>query len=75
MGTTVTLDKTTLAFIAFVACPVLGLVSAVMGLVMILTGDVAMGVVFLVVVAQVFVLGGLWATRKRRSLLQDRAGQ
>jgi uncharacterized membrane protein YpjA len=69
------LNKTTLTFIAFVACPVLGLVTAVMGLVMILSGDVIPGVVFLVVLTQVFVFGGIWATRKRSSLPQDSSGQ
>jgi hypothetical protein len=69
------LNKTTLTFIAFIACPVLGLVTAVMGLVMILSGDVVPGVIFLVVLTQVFVAGGIWASRKRSSLLQDGSGQ
>jgi uncharacterized membrane protein YpjA len=71
----VLLNKTTLTFIAFVACPVLGLVTAVMGLVMILSGDVIPGVIFLVVLTQAFVFGGIWATRKRSSLTQDSSGQ
>ncbi|HEY4614759.1 MAG TPA: NF038396 family protein [Citricoccus sp.] len=69
------LNKTTLTFIAFIACPVLGLVTAVMGLVMILAGDVIPGVIFLVVLTQVFVAGGIWASRKRSSLLQDGSGR
>lgn len=69
------LNKTTLTFIAFVACPVLGLVTAVMGLVMILSGDVIPGVIFLVVLTQVFVVGGIWATRKRSSLLKGQSGR
>ncbi|MCY1158321.1 MAG: hypothetical protein MOP51_1345 [Citricoccus sp.] len=69
------LNKTTLTFIAFVACPVLGLVTALMGLIMILSGDVIPGVIFLVVLTQVFVFGGIWATRKRSSLLKDGSGQ
>jgi uncharacterized membrane protein YpjA len=71
----VLLNRTTLTFIAFVACPVLGLVTAVMGLVMILSGDVIPGVIFLVVLTQVFVVGGIWATRKRSSLLKDQSGR
>lgn len=69
------LNKSTLTFIAFVACPVLGLVTAVMGLVLILSGSVVPGVVFLVILTQVFVVGGIWASRKRSSLLQDQSGQ
>lgn len=68
------LNKTTLTFIAFVACPILGLVSAVMGLVMIFTDNLVMGVVFLVLVTQVFIVGGIWALMKRRSLTQDPEG-
>jgi hypothetical protein len=69
------LNKTTLTFIAFIACPVLGLVTAVMGLVMIFTDNVVMGVVFLVLLTQVFIFGGLWATLKRKSLTGDTTGQ
>ncbi|NUL48544.1 hypothetical protein F7P69_25540 [Cellulosimicrobium funkei] len=69
------LNKTTLTFIAFVACPILGLVTAVMGLIMIFTDNVVMGVVFLVVLTQVFIFGGLWATLKRKSLTEDSSGQ
>lgn len=69
------LNRTTLTFIAFIACPVLGLVSAVMGLVMILSGDVIPGVIFVVVLTQVFVVAGVWTTRKRNSLLGDERGQ
>ncbi|MFC7401138.1 NF038396 family protein [Citricoccus sp. GCM10030269] len=65
------LNKTSLTFIAFIACPILGLVTAVMGLVMIFTDNVIMGVVFLVLLTQVFIAGGVWATLKRRSLTQD----
>lgn len=68
------MNKTTLTFIAFIACPILGLVTAVMGLVMIFTGNLVMGVVFLVVLTQVFIVGGLWALTKRRSLTSDPEG-
>ncbi|MGM7671379.1 NF038396 family protein [Microbacterium sp. A93] len=68
------MNKTTLTFIAFIACPILGLVTAVMGLVMIFTGNVVMGVVFLVVLTQVFIFGGLWALKKRTSLTSDTEG-
>lgn len=68
------MNKTTLTFIAFIACPILGLVTAVMGLVMIFTDNVVMGVVFLVVLTQVFIAGGLWALMKRRSLTADPEG-
>ncbi|WP_413544004.1 NF038396 family protein [Citricoccus nitrophenolicus] len=69
------MNKTTLTFIAFIACPILGLVTAVMGLVMIFTDNVLMGVIFLVVLTQVFIFGGLWALMKRRSLTGDPGGQ
>ncbi|MFB9071791.1 NF038396 family protein [Citricoccus parietis] len=49
--------------------------TAVMGLVMIFTDNVVMGVVFLVVLTQVFIFGGLWATLKRKSLTEDSSGQ
>lgn len=69
------MNKTTLTFIAFIACPILGLVTAVMGLVMIFTDNLVMGVIFLVVLTQVFIFGGLWALMKRKSLTSDPGGQ
>lgn len=68
------MNKTTLTFIAFIACPILGLVTAVMGLVMIFTDNLVMGVVFLVLLTQVFIFGGIWALMKRKSLTGDTEG-
>lgn len=65
------MNKTTLTFIAFIACPILGLVTAVMGLVMIFTDNLVMGVIFLVLITQIFVLGGIWALMKRKTLTRD----
>ena len=63
------LNRQTLTFIAFILAPVLGLVTAVMGLVLVLQDKVVAGVVFLVVLTQVFVVLGLWAYAQRRKLL------
>ena len=63
------LNRQTLTFIAFILAPVLGLVTAVMGLVLVLQDKVVAGVVFLVVLTQVFVGLGLWAYAQRRKLL------
>ena len=65
------MNRTTLTFIAFIACPILGLVTAVMGLVMIFTDNLVMGVIFLVLITQIFVLGGIWALMKRKTLTRD----
>ena len=69
------LDKTSLTFIAFIACPLLGLITAIMGVVFIVTGKTILGIVFLVLITQVFILGGLWALRRRQSLIEDTSGQ
>lgn len=63
------LNRQTLTFIAFILAPVLGLVTAVMGLVLVLQDKVVAGVVFLVVLTQVFVVLGLWAYAQRKKLL------
>lgn len=62
------LNHQTLAFLAFILAPVLGLVTAVMGLIFVLQGHTVIGVVFLVLITQVFVALGLWANARRRSL-------
>ena len=68
-GTVGFLNRQTLTFIAFILAPVLGLVTAVMGLVLVLQDKVVAGVVFLVVLTQVFVVLGLWAYAQRKKLL------
>lgn len=60
------LDQQSITFLALIACPILALVCAGMGLVFILQGHLIVGVLFILVLAQVFVAGGLWASSRRK---------
>ncbi|MGW3945594.1 NF038396 family protein [Micrococcus endophyticus] len=59
-------------FLALVACPVLAFVCAVMGLILVLQGKTIAGLVFLIVLTQVFAVGGLIAWNKRKRAQQGR---
>lgn len=59
-------DAQTLTFLALIALPILGLVTAVMGFIFILQGHLVAGLIFLLVLTQVFIFGGLWAYTKRK---------
>src|SRR5690625_5014563 len=61
-----------LAFIGLVAGPLLALISAGMGLYLVLTGKTIAGVVFILVLTQAFIGVGLWAynARKKHALAQ-----
>lgn len=54
-------------FLALVAFPVLAFACAVLGLILVLQGKVVAGLVFLLVLTQLFAVGGLitWNRRKR----------
>lgn len=60
------LDGQAVAFLALIAFPVLAFVCAVMGLVLVLQGKVVVGLVFLLVLTQVFAVGGLITWNRRR---------
>ena len=57
-----------LAFIGLVAGPLLALVCAGMGLYLVLTGKTIAGVVFILVLTQLFIGLGLWAYNARKKL-------
>ncbi|GAA4475446.1 hypothetical protein GCM10023190_11040 [Enteractinococcus fodinae] len=61
-----------LAFIGLVAGPLLALVSAGMGLYLVLTGHTVAGILFILVLTQAFIGVGLWAynARKKHALAQ-----
>ncbi|MDQ0709721.1 hypothetical protein QFZ52_002373 [Arthrobacter woluwensis] len=61
--------------LGYMLFPLLGLVTAVLGLFMILGGNRIPGVIVLVVVTQVFVFGSWWAVKKRRTALAEEASQ
>ncbi|WP_288817772.1 NF038396 family protein [uncultured Micrococcus sp.] len=66
-GSSGLLDKDALNFIALIACPLLAVVTAIMGLTMIVNGHVLAGLLFLLLLTQAFAIGGLVAwTRRRR---------
>ncbi|WP_295017475.1 NF038396 family protein [uncultured Micrococcus sp.] len=53
-------------FLALVAFPVLAFACAVLGLILVLQGKVAAGLVFLLVLTQLCALGGLLAWNRRK---------
>lgn len=57
-----------LAFIGLVAGPLLALVCAGMGLYLVLNGKTIAGVVFILVLTQLFIGLGLWAYNARKKL-------
>lgn len=61
-----------LAFLGLVAGPLLALVCAGMGLYLVLTGKTIAGIIFLLVLTQLFIGVGLWAynARKKHALAQ-----
>ncbi|UTT45148.1 NF038396 family protein [Micrococcus luteus] len=59
-------------FLALVAFPVLAFVCAVMGLILVLQGKTVAGLVFLLVLTQVFAVGGFIAWNKRKRAQQGR---
>jgi len=61
-----------LAFIGLVAGPLLALVCAGMGLYLVLTGKTIAGLIFILVLTQIFIGVGLWAytARKKHALAQ-----
>lgn len=66
------LDAQAVSLLTLIAFPVLAFVCAVMGLILVLQGKVVAGVVFLVVLTQVFAAGGLITWNRRR---RDRSGR
>lgn len=61
-----------LTFLALIALPLLAFVCAVLGLILVVQGKVVAGLVFLLVLTQVFAIGGFMLWRRRN---QDRAGR
>lgn len=62
-----------MAFVGLVAGPLLALVCAGMGLYLVVTGQTIAGVVFILVLTQIFIGIGLWAynARKKHALTQN----
>lgn len=61
----------TLFVLGYMLLPLLALLSAIVGLTMILGGDKIVGAIVLVVVTQVFAFGAFFALRKRKSALLE----
>ena len=66
------LSPQAVSFLALVALPVLAFVCAVLGLILVLQGKTLAGLVFLLVLTQVFAVGGLIAWNKRKRAQQGR---
>lgn len=62
-----------LAFVGLIAGPLLALVCAAMGLYLVLTGNTIAGIIFILVLTQLFMGVGLWAynARKKHALTQN----
>lgn len=66
----------TLFVLGYMLLPLLGLLSAIVGLTMILGGNRIAGVIVLVVVTQAFAFGAFFALRARKTaLLNERDGE
>lgn len=63
----------TLFVLGYMLLPLLALVSAIMGLTMILGGNKIVGIIVLVVVTQVFAFGAFFALRARKAALLQEA--
>ncbi|WP_445153654.1 NF038396 family protein [Arthrobacter sp. Hor0625] len=59
----------TLFVLGYMLLPLLALLSAIVGLTMILSGNKVAGAIVLVVVTQVFAFGAVFALRRRKSAL------
>ena len=66
------LSPQAVTFLALVALPVLAFVCAVLGLILVLQGKTLAGLVFLLVLTQVFAVGGLIAWNRRKRAQQGR---
>lgn len=66
------LSPQAVSFLALVALPVLAFVCAVLGLILVLQGKTLAGLVFLLVLTQVFAVGGFIAWNKRKRGQQGR---
>ena len=66
------LSRQAVSFLALVALPVLAFVCAVLGLILVLQGKTLAGLVFLLVLTQVFAVGGLIAWNRRKRAQQGR---
>lgn len=65
----------TLFVLGYMLLPLLALLSAIVGLTMILGGDKIVGAIILVLVTQVFAFGAMFALRKRKgALLEESRG-
>lgn len=66
----------TLFFLGYMLSPLLALVSAIVGLTMILGGNKILGIIVLVIVTQVFAFGAFFALRARKqALLLEATGE
>ncbi|MGA8788567.1 MAG: NF038396 family protein [Paenarthrobacter sp.] len=59
----------TLFVLGYMLLPLLALISAIVGLTMILGGNRIAGIIVLIVVTQVFTFGAFFALRRRKALL------
>jgi len=66
----------TLFVLGYMLLPLLALLSAIVGLTMILGGNKIVGAVVLVVITQLFAFGAVYALRKRKTaLLEESRGE
>lgn len=72
-ATPVSQRQMVLAFLGLVAGPLLALVCAGMGLYLVITGKTIAGLIFILVLTQIFIGVGLWAynARKKYALSQN----
>jgi hypothetical protein len=65
----------TLFVLGYMLLPLLALLSAIVGLTMILGGNKIPGIIVLVVVTQIFAFGAFFALRARKNAVLEETGQ
>lgn len=63
-----------LGMVGYVIFPILALVTVALGFILVLNERLVPGLIFILIIAQVWVIGGLWAHFRRRRLLAPETG-
>ncbi len=63
-----------LGMVGYVIFPILALVTVALGFILVLNDRLVPGLIFILIIAQVWVIGGLWAHFRRRRLVAPETG-
>ncbi|MGJ9425842.1 NF038396 family protein [Nesterenkonia halotolerans] len=73
-GTSGAPSSVVLGMVGYVIFPILALVTVALGFILVLNERLVPGLIFILIIAQVWVIGGLWAHFRRRRLLAPGSG-